>query len=122
VSGRGLLIFTLIVTFAAIAAAGYAFNRSQDHADQAEAQRNAYALCVVQNDNRNATRTNTLSLYRLLALGLKNAPPDSDPAVVAKSRAELDRLKHQLQALRPIDCATYVRPDVPSDVGVQSKP
>jgi len=114
---RGVVLFGLIVLFAALLISVVAYNRSQDRVDQLEAQRNTFALCVVQNNNRTATRVNTLSLYRLLALGLKNAPPDADPEVIARSRLELSRLQKQLKALRPIDCATYTRPDVPSDQG-----
>ena len=114
---RGFFLFALIVIFAALIIAVIAYNRSQDRVDQHEAQLNTYALCVVQNNNRTATRVNTLSLYRLLSLGLQNVPPDADPEVVARSREELARLQRQLKALRPIDCSTYVRPDVPSDQG-----
>ena len=116
---RGFFLFVLIVIFAALAVLAYSYNRHNDQADQHEAQRNTYALCVVQNANRVATRVNTLSLYRLLALGLKNVPPDADPQIVKRSRAELERLQNQLRALKPINCATYVRPDVPSDIGVE---
>ena len=99
-----------------------AYNRYQDSKenDQAvkESQVQDYALCTIQNENRAATRQNSLIIFNLVTAVLLNGGPD-DADTRKVFRNQLQDLTKQLKALKPIDCSTYVRP-VPPDTGVDS--
>jgi len=117
VNRRGFVLFVLIVVFAALAVGSYSYNRHNDQVDQDEALANTGALCVIQNENRKATRINSAVIYNLVAAVLKaGGPGDSD--VQQAFERQLLVLEKQLKALRAIDCSTYVRP-VPPDTGVR---
>jgi hypothetical protein len=113
-----ILSFALLV---AMLAGALAYNRYQ--ATQAReralsaSQHQDYALCVAQNQARVQTRRVAASTYALVAGVLKNGGPD-DPELRKVFLAQNRELGQQLKALRPLDCATYVSPDIPPDQGV----
>ena len=107
------------------------YARHQDEAaaaqDARDSRRQDYALCIIQNENRQDINRNTRSirkvagaLYSVLAARIANDPP-TDPKTLQTFKTQTAILTRQLQALErklpKIDCSTYVRPDLPPDTG-----
>jgi len=112
------------------------YARHQDEAaanqDALDSRRQDFALCVVQNqaredinENRKAIRSVTASTYALVAAVLRDGGP-TDERLKEIFEAQLKALTKNLRAIHnklpPIDCQTYVRPDLPPDAGVPSTP
>jgi hypothetical protein len=100
--------------------AGYKWNSDQAEEAAADSARQDYALCVIQNENRETTRTQATVLYSSIAHELRTDPPSSKRAREVEER-RLDTLESVLEAQRPINCASYVRPDLPPDRGEPPK-
>lgn len=114
---RGVALFGLIVTFAAVLISAYFYSANQREQNARDSQRQDYALCVIQNANRAATRKAALIQYGTIADVLKSGGP-ADPVLKERFKDRLDQIQALLKAQRPINCATYVRPDIPPDRGV----
>ncbi len=112
----GLALLFLMVGFA------ITYNRwSAANAREAslhESQRQDFALCVAQNQSRAQTRSVAQSTYALVAGVLRTGGPDDQDLKRTFTLAEA-KLSQQLKALKPLDCETYVRPDLPPDSGVR---
>jgi hypothetical protein len=115
-----MVVLGLAVLVAAFVAA---FILRARYADQ-ERERNAlasrrqdYALCVVQNANRKATRQAALIQYATIADVIDSGGP-ADPKLRRQFEKHLAEIKALLKAQQPIDCTTYVSPDLPPDLGV----
>jgi hypothetical protein len=116
VNWRGLLLFALCLAAACAVAAAVLWNRSQRAKAIRESQRQDYALCVAQNSARKSERTTAAATYALVAGVLREGGLTPSLEKVFERQEEI--LSKQLHALRPLDCATYVRPDLPPDRGV----
>ncbi len=119
-----VIIAGLAVLFLLIGGAfGYNRYQTSNAREKAlrESQRQDYALCVVQNANRKATRTAALIQIGTLADVFRFGSTDNTPLDKA-FRIRVDQLEKLVRAQQPIECATYVRPDLPPDTGVESNP
>ena len=117
---RSVLVIVggLLVAFMTVGAV-IAYNKYHDSQERDRAVRESqvqdYALCVVQNENRLGVRRVSLVTFNLVTAVLLAGGP-ADPETRRVFRRQLGELSKQLQALKPIDCSTYVRP-VPPDTG-----
>lgn len=118
-SGPGRVVWLVVALSLAAVTLTYAFIWRTQQANKAthESQRQDFALCVAQNAARAQTRLVAASTYSLVASILRSGGP-GDPALRPVFRHQEHRLAKQLDALRPLDCDTYVRPDIPPDRGV----
>jgi hypothetical protein len=110
----------VVLAFAALVGLVVFFFFWRTHVTNAEArssQRQDYALCVIQNGNRMATRQLATLNYNVLAQRIRYDPP-SNRKLLKAWQADLIGYEKLLKAQRPIDCKTYVRPDLPPDRGV----
>lgn len=80
--------------------------------DNLDSRRQDQALCFVLNENREETRKNTLVLYKLVVAVLAGGGPESSQTAKVFFKAER-KLSKRLEALRPINCETFVRPELP---------
>lgn len=116
----------VILFFAAII-----YARHQDEAaaeqDARDSRRQDFALCVVQNENRQALnqqeksiRIVAGSLFSILTTRIARDPP-TEPGTLKQFIVQARILQRELKALKrglpEIDCDTYVRPDLPPDTG-----
>lgn len=121
-------IWIIILGLAAlflIIAGSIAFNRYQAAHARAralhESQRADFAQCVAINDNRKSTRQLALINYRVLAERVRFDPP-ADTKLMDAWKRSLAEYQHLLDVQRSLNCETYVRPDLPPDSGIHSKP
>lgn len=116
--GPGRVVWVVVALAAAAVAMVGAFYYAQAQRERAqvEVRRNTFALCVAQNTAREATRASTLSVYKLVVSVLRaGGPADTrQHKVFVRQEGELAK---QLTALRPLNCETYVRPNLPPDEG-----
>lgn len=108
---------TLALTLGALVIiGGFFYNREQQNKDAREARLSSESLCIVQNENRAQTRANTVDIYRIVSAALASVG-NPDNKTEEKLRQELKRREHHLakslKALNPINCETYVRPELP---------
>lgn len=113
---RGILIFMLMVLVAVGVIVGFLYRSNQNAQAVRDSQRQDYALCVAQNAARQSTRDVATSTYKLIA-GVLSAGGVADPQLQRIFEKQEAALAKQLSALRPLDCSTYVRPDIPPDRG-----
>jgi len=96
--------------------------------DNRDSQRQDYALCIVQNQNRKdinelkvSERRVAGAFYSVLAARIANDPPENE-ATLHVFKVQAHKLAKELDALKTrlpkIDCSSYVRPDLPPDTGV----
>lgn len=119
-----VIIAGLAVLFLLIGGAvGYNRYQTSNAREKAlrESQRQDYALCVVQNENRKATRKAALIQYGTIA-DVFRFGSGGNPELEAAFHRRVTQLRELLKAQRPINCDTYVRPDLPPDTGVESQP
>ncbi len=83
-----------------------------------ESRRADYAQCIAINDNREANRTLSTVQYGILSDRLRFDPPEN-PKLTKAFKARLGQLQKLLKAQRALDCASYVRPELPPDRGVR---
>lgn len=114
-----LIIAACLGLCAALVVAGFYYRNVQAKKTAEEARRATASLCVIQNDNRAALRRTTLALFSVITARLRYDPP-RDFKTQAVFAAQVDLLQRQLRALRPIDCAKYVRPEYIPPVPVES--
>jgi hypothetical protein len=118
VNWRGLLLFGLILVAALVLVTAFVWRGQASKKAVRESQRQDYALCIAQNNARKSERTTAQAVYALVSGVLRSGGP-IDPQLKRTFMAQEERLSKQLSALRPLDCATYVRPDLPPDQGVR---
>jgi len=131
----GFVLLTVIFV-AAVAIGSYTAVQARDASQAAEeisarndvdSRRQDYALCIVQNENRSdinelkvSERIVAGALYSVLTARIANDPP-TDPNTLQTFKVQAHRLTLELRALKSrlpkINCATYVRPDIPPDTG-----
>lgn len=115
----GLALLFLIIA-GAIAYNRYQASQAREKALR-ESQRQDYALCVIQNANRKATRRAALIQFGTISDVFRFSAGDN-PALEKAFERRLGQLEKLVKAQQAIDCKTYVRPDLPPDTGVESTP
>lgn len=114
---RGILLFiSMVLVFVLLA--GYLLSRrAAVNGVAREARRSTYALCVAQNSARAIARRNSVVLYGQLSDELRYRREDLTPKEIESVTHRLRTLEVNLAASRPLNCATYVRPELPPDTG-----
>jgi hypothetical protein len=115
----GAFALVIVVGLLMLLVAGYKWNKDQGEQAAKDSQRQDYALCIIQNENRATTRRVATFLYSDISNELRFNPPAS-PRLRDAKESQLKGLEAVLEAQRPIACSTYVRPDLPPDQGVTS--
>jgi hypothetical protein len=113
---RGVLFFFCVAVAALLIIGAFVWYKHKGNEAERESQNQDFALCTIQNENREAVRVNSTVMYALVASVLKAGGPD-DPSTKRIFKRQLRVLEGQVTALKPIDCSTYKRP-VPPDTGI----
>ena len=110
----GATMLVLIV----LIAGGFKWRTEQTDKAAEESRKADYAQCIAINDNRQASRRLATIQYATVSDRLRYDPPENQKLVKAFERRLL-QLEKLLKAQQPLDCASYVRPDLPPDSGVR---
>lgn len=114
---RVVVLLALIVWLLAVIGFAFRYNANQRARVAQEQRVSTYALCVVQNINRAATRRNTIELYGQVTDQIRFHRHEMTPEELKIKKARAARLEKFLNAQRPLNCTKYVRPDIPAVTG-----
>lgn len=110
--GGTMLVLILLIV------GGFRWRTEQTDRAIDESRRADYAQCIAINDNRESNRTLSTVQYGILSDRLRFDPPEN-PKLTAAFKQRLRQLQKLLKAQRPLDCSSYVRPELPPDKGVR---
>lgn len=112
-------VLGLLLSFLLIGGA-FAYSRWQSNnareANAQEQRRQDYALCTVANQDRAAVRKAAAIQYATVSSRLELDPPSRELRHVFNE--QLTSLQQLIKAQRPLDCSSYVSPNIPPDLGV----
>ena len=96
------------------------FRWRTDQTDRAvlESRKADYAQCIAINDNRTTSRRIATIQYSIVSDRLRFDPPEN-PRLRKAFKLRLFQLQKLLDAQQPLNCDSYVRPELPPDSGVR---